>query len=349
MRPAAVRVGLFALAALGVLVAAVLLASGRWFAPTEKVQMRFEGSVFGLQVGAPVVLRGVRVGQVSTIGLAMTNAQGARQGLAVPVVAELDRSLLAGLAPPTQGAETSVVPLLVAQGLTATLASQSLLTGLLYVDLDFARPAGAVAPRAAHDGTLTEIPTRQAPLAALQSQLEGLDIAQVGRDVAAVAAALRRITDEPGATQALARASAAAQSLQALATRLERELPPMIGSARQALEASRVAVDRLAPAAERAAGEVATAAAATAAAASAARGTASSAEAALQSVRRAANELGAAAAQLRAVTADGSPMSQDATHALRDVSGAARALRELAESLERQPDALLRGRGATPD
>lgn len=340
MRPAALRVGLFALAALALLVAAVLLASGRWFAPTEKAQMRFEGSVFGLQPGAPVVLRGVRIGQVTAIGLATTTAAGAREGLAVPVMAELDHTLLHALAPPGHEASAPVVPLLVAQGLTARLASQSLLTGLLYVDLDFVRPAGgAPVARPPAAGAYTEIPTRQAPLAALQSQLEGLDIAQVGRDVAAVAAALRRITAEPGATQALARTAAAAEALQGLAQRLERDLPPLVASARQAAQASRGALERITPAAEQAAREVTTAA-------SQARGTAEAGTAALDAVRRAANELGAAASQLRETTGEDSALAQETARALRDVSAAARALRELAESLERQPDALLRGRSA---
>jgi paraquat-inducible protein B len=65
---------------------------------------------------------------------------------------------------------------LVAQGLTAQLSMQSLLTGLLYVDLDL-RPAGVVTatprPRTGRRRRgLPEIPTVANTIQALQKQLQ---------------------------------------------------------------------------------------------------------------------------------------------------------------------------------
>jgi paraquat-inducible protein B len=63
-------------------------------------------------------------------------------------------------------------------------------------------------------------------------------------------------------------------------------------------------------------------------------------------VKRAAAALGQAADTLRTAAADDSALRLNADRALQDVARAARALRELGELLERQPDALLRGRAA---
>ena len=69
--------GLFVVAGL-VLVFITLfsIAGGELFTRKERVVMYFGGSIYGLQVGAPVVFRGVRLGSVTTIGLTQDKARG---------------------------------------------------------------------------------------------------------------------------------------------------------------------------------------------------------------------------------------------------------------------------------
>lgn len=277
MRPAALRVGLFALAGLALIALALVTAGGRWFSPHERAVMRFQTSVYGLQIGAPVVLRGVQVGQVTAIGL----APGSGAGLSLPVTAEFDAGLLRPLleAPAAEGAGTApavlrkpreALPALIARGLVARLATQSLLTGLLYVDLDLAPapgtagtrpgapPASSPASGAAVQGQaaplakagqppaqaltadgLPLIPTLPTRLQTLQSQLEGLDLGQIGRDLAAVAAATREMLAAPKARQALTQTAEAAQALQQLARALQRDAGPLARSAQDTLAQAR--------------------------------------------------------------------------------------------------------------
>jgi paraquat-inducible protein B len=346
VRPAAWRVGLFTLAGLALLALAVVVVGGRWLAASERAVMRFENSVFGLQVGAPVVFRGVRLGQVGAIGLAPT----VDDAVAIPVTVEFDRALLRDLLGAAEPPPESTVAALVARGLVARLAMQSLLTGQLYVDLDLdaaraAAPAGiASVPGRPHEAAaagLPVIPTAPTRLQTLQAQLEGLDLAQVGRDLAAVATLSRRLLEGPDAARVLARTADAAQALERLVLRLEREVEPLSRSARDTLAESQRAMQALgqgalqvAQAASQAQQQVQALGAA---------GVPMAAE-----VERSAAELGRAAAALREAAAEDSALRLHADRALQDVARAARALRELGELIERHPDALLRGREAAP-
>ena len=344
MRGAAWRVGALALGGIVLLGLAIAAVGGQWFTPRDRAVMRFERSVYGLNVGAPVVLRGVRVGQVTAVGL----APAVGGGLAMPVTATFDRAMLRDLLGADAPADGPALPVLVQRGLVARLSTQSLLTGLLYVDLDLV-PGRAVAV-ATPAGTPLAIPTEATRLQTLQAQLEGLDLAQIGRDLAAVAGSARQLLGGPEARQLLQRSADAAAQLQQLAQALQQQLPPLARSAEATLADTRRTLAQLAPAVAHATGQVGTAAQQVSAAASQAQalaqGLSQAAPPALAEVQRAAAALGQAADTLREAAADDSALRLNADRALQDVARAARALRELGELLERQPDALLRGRAA---
>jgi len=350
MNGAAWRVGALALAGIVLLGLAVAAVGGQWFSPRDHAVMRFERSVYGLNVGAPVVLRGVRVGQVTAVGLAPAGAGG----LAMPVTAEFDRALLRDVLGADAPASGAALPLLIQRGLVARLATQSLLTGLLYVDLDLqpgrsmaAAPAAPAAPAAA-GAALPAIPTEATRLQTLQAQLEGLDLAQIGRDLAVVAASARQLLAGPEAQLLLRRSADAAGQLQQLAQALQQQLPPLARSAEATLADTRRHLATLAPAVAQATGQVGTAAQQVAAAASQAQALAQAGLPMVAEVQRASLALGQAAGALREAAADDSALRLNADRALQDVAGAARALRELGELLQRQPDALLRGRAVAP-
>jgi paraquat-inducible protein B len=333
------RVGLFALLGVALLLAAIV-GSTRWLAATEAARMRFDSSVFGLQVGAPVVFRGVRVGQVTAFGLAPLGPGG----VVVPVTAEFDRALLRELLGTPAAAPASPVAELVARGLVARLAMQSLLTGQLYVELDIdpARAGSAVTPVAAADAdSLPRIPTEPTRLQTLQAQLQGLDLAQIGQDLAVLARSASQLMAGPQPERVLARTADAAQALERLVRQLEREVGPLGESARQALAGTQRALVQVGQGAQRV-GD----------AANVLQGQARDVAQGLQpltaQLQRAAEELALAAVTLREATASDSNLRLGAERALQDVSRAARALRELSETVDAHPDLLLRGRGAAP-
>lgn len=378
IKGAAWRVGFFALLGLGLLALAVVLAGGHWFVPREAALMRFTTSVYGLQVGAPVVFRGVRLGQITAVELSPAGAAG----VTIPVKAEFERALLRTLA--GQGAAGSAAAMaghalvaeLVRRGLVARLATQSLLTGQLYVDLDIdparavaaagggsaavpGAPGAPVVPAASalanppRDASgLPVIPTAPSQLQSLQAQLEGLDLGQIGRDLAATTAALRQLFGGPEPARLLSRAADAAQSLQRLAERLEREAGPLSRAAQGALGEGQRAAQAVGQGATQAAQSAREAAQQVGAAASQAQAQIAALAAAgvpaLAQVQRSADTVAQAAEAVRALAGDDSATRAGVDRAMADVARAARSLRELAEMLERHPEALIRGRAGTP-
>ena len=331
----AFRVGLFLVLGIALLVTAVaVVLGGELFTSREAVLMRFSGSVYGLKVGSPVVFRGVNMGTVTSLGL----AQGSQAGsIEIPVTAVLNRDAVLQLGPP-QPSAVQAIRVLISQGLSARLANQSLLTGQLYVDLDL-RPSlvkpGQMAPGVA--GAVPDIPTLTSTTQALQAQLEGVDIKATLQDVAAIAQATRQILQDPQIKTTLDNAAKLSTELRALAQSLQREVKPLTGAAHTTLTQAGTAAGALAQAASRIA-QVAQRLDSTLAPESPL----------MQSFQATAKELGQTAASLRNTAGVDSELVNNLNRAATDVARAARQMGDLAELLERQPDALLRGRAVAP-
>ena len=100
--------------------------------------VEFDGSVHGLEVGAPVEFRGIKVGNVTHIHLQYNTAEG-RVRIPVTVAFEPQRVERAGLTAAEQSKPENVMRAmadLVGRGLRAQLRSQSLISGALFVAFD---------------------------------------------------------------------------------------------------------------------------------------------------------------------------------------------------------------------
>jgi paraquat-inducible protein B len=137
-----VAIGSFTLGAVLLLIIGILIFGGRnlFTSDTIRFVVFFESSLNGLEIGAPVKMQGVKIGQVREIGLLFDEEHGK---LYKPVVIEVFRDKLRGpddtvlTDAGTHKELKSVRDHLVGLGFRARLEMQSLLTGLLYVNLDF--------------------------------------------------------------------------------------------------------------------------------------------------------------------------------------------------------------------
>jgi len=143
MKPAALkfRIGVFMIAA-ATLFAGSLFFFGLTTVFDKKARFVsfFPESVRGLQVGSRVRFRGVMVGQVTDIRLSL----GAEvTGDGIPVIFEVDRNRLKSKLGVEQDLSSQkVYEDAIRDGISAKLDTESLLTGQLYVDLDF-RPGSS--------------------------------------------------------------------------------------------------------------------------------------------------------------------------------------------------------------
>jgi paraquat-inducible protein B len=157
-----VAIGGFTVGALALLLVAVFIFGGGRFLQTDKVHfvIFFDSSLNGLDIGAPVKMQGVKIGQVTEITLQIDPKA---TKIYKPVVIEIDRSTLTskeGKAFPkamTREEREENRDKLVAAGFRARLELQSLLTGLLYIDFDVHRDKPAVYTGIEYQGLL-ELP-----------------------------------------------------------------------------------------------------------------------------------------------------------------------------------------------
>ncbi|HEY8218614.1 MAG TPA: MlaD family protein [Methylobacter sp.] len=157
-----VAIGGFTVGALALLLVAVFIFGGGQFLHADKVRfvIFFDSSLNGLEIGAPVKMQGVKVGEVKEIVLQVDPKV---DKIYKPVVIEIDRNTLtssAGEAFPramTRKKREANRDSLVAAGFRARLEMQSLLTGLLYIDFDVHRDKPPVFTGLEYQGLL-ELP-----------------------------------------------------------------------------------------------------------------------------------------------------------------------------------------------
>lgn len=334
-------IGAFVLGGLALLVIAVaVFGSSRFFETTRVAVAYFDRSVAGLNEGAPVTFRGVRVGQVKNVALRVeTENLTAR----IPVYLEFQLNRIDWIG--DGGFDEEQIDRLIAKGLRAKLVPQSLVTGQLMVELNFEPETPA---RLIGGSDVPEIPTTDSDIQAFVSSLSTLPLKDM---IAAATQAVTRLNDILGNEDTAALAPTAVDTLQEyrrLAEDLRGRLGPLTEevseSARAATGGFRQAGDSL----RRIEGEMTT-----------------TLETVRQTVRLLKDEVTPLAQDLRTTSgaatgafrqaektlesADrtldpGSAAQRDLRRALEEFAGAARAVRELAEKLERNPNALITGK-----
>jgi paraquat-inducible protein B len=141
----------------------------------QTYQLVFKESVRGLLPGAPVELRGIRIGEVSDVRaqIDMKTAQ-----FSVPVTIELDPQRLGvqviGQLPPAEqaAARRRVIDSLIAHGVRAQLRTGNLLTGATFVAFDFFPDAKPVTVDWSQKPV--QLPTKRGELQSAEAKVEDI-------------------------------------------------------------------------------------------------------------------------------------------------------------------------------
>jgi paraquat-inducible protein B len=168
-------IGAFVLVAIALVLTAVLvLTGGDWFERRDRFALYVPGSVRGLNRGAAVTFRGIKIGEVAGVTALLTGKPD--PVIQIEVVIEFVGDVLKappGVPHPLENLTTAdQAKVLIARGIRGRLMSQSLLTGQKYVDFDFlpAEPArlSGLNPR------YPELPTTPTGLERMGERVEDL-------------------------------------------------------------------------------------------------------------------------------------------------------------------------------
>ncbi len=298
--------------------AVVVFGSGRLFRDTSPFISFFEGSVAGLNIGAPVKFRGIEVGEVTAVLLDLPGLGRPGVDVRMIVIYELDREQVERMGGSARLDDPFALDTLLALGIRAELATESLVTGQKYIALDL-DPENPVESEPVPGAPHPEIPTVNSGLARIEEEIYGI-IAELG--AVQLDALVNSATDAFSEIAALAATPQLSEAIE--------ELPATISHLNETvsdLQAFLANVDSsLAPIRE---GFLATTERATST---------------MDQLETTLRDVGVVLQDVGSVLQPQSPLFVRFERAMVDLSAASRALRTLADYLERNPSALLRGR-----
>jgi paraquat-inducible protein B len=217
--------------------------SGRMFERRYRFVCYFPGSVNGLKVGSAVKYRGVPLGEVTGMRIRFEQPESDPR---IPVFVEVSGKRLRELGAP-KAATSQIAKELIDRGLRARLESESLLTGQLYVNLEWLpdTPAHLLA-----GGGYPEIPTVATPMeeaitsvTGLLAQLKELDLAGTMRSLSSAIEGVNRLVNKPSVARTLAELPSTVAAVRRLVEDLNAGLGKL-GPSLQAMVGARGSLER---------------------------------------------------------------------------------------------------------
>jgi len=290
------------------------------YAEKARWLLHFKGSVRGLTVGSPVEFRGIRIGQVLDINL---EYDAEDKTFKIPVLVEVEPERIKIIGEKDMSDRKKMNDFMVEQGLRAQLNTGSLITGQLFVELDFHPDAPPA--KINWEGRYPEIPTIPAPmqeittsLTQLLKKLEKLPIEQIGSDLQDTVQGAKQLVASAELQEAVANLNQTLKQAQQFAAALNQAVAPELKSAVSSLNETLKHTRQLAQNFD--SGVV--------------------------------PELGATLQQaqstlkaLNGTVSKDSPLYYELMRVFKELSEAARSIRVMADYLERNPDALIYGKG----
>ncbi|MEN8178630.1 MAG: MlaD family protein [Pseudomonadota bacterium] len=337
-------IGLFVLISLLLGVGAIFYLGGDLLSDrSSRLILYFEGDVRGLQIGSPVTLRGVKIGQVEAMSISYN---GKDRTFSIPVIISVDQARL-GFKRKYEGTSGKrLLNRMIEQGLRAKLYSQSLVTGKMEIELTY-QPATPV--RLMNTNTeYPEIPTIPSNLEKISTALEEMPLEKMIRRITEILDGIDRVLSESDIPNLLTEMTQVIHRLDQITSGLEKSIPELTSGGQEVVNESLGIVkdlkQNLGPLTEewtRLAAD--------------SRGlvgnmdrqlpqafeswdtTLAKGESAFQSLQT-------SATSANEFLRDDSLLQAELVKTLRELSAAARSIRIMSEYLERHPEALLRGK-----
>jgi len=301
-----------------------LIGSLKSFNSRKTFVVYFKGSVNNLNVGAKVKWKGVPVGQVSDVRIRWNQDVFSTE---IPVFVEIDMDRLG-----MELDDPAELKKEIAAGLRARLEMESLISGMLYIQLNYVKNPDKPTFHE-KDPVYPELPAAPSPfdelgdlafkiaynvgsidfkrisdninlsLEKLNRVLDDLDTAGISRSVKSAANSVTSLAGSPKINELLDNASLTMTSIRNLSASLEEMSKPLPGDVAELSSRAQKTLD----------------------------------------------SIDATAVQIRAAVSEDSETIVKLNEALSEMSAAARSAKELADFLERNPNALITGKDTRPE
>ena len=341
------RIGAFIVGAMVLtVVGIVVFGSGTFFKERQRYVLFFKGGVTGLDLGAPVKLKGVTIGTVKDIrivfdpdDLSLFNRVIIETAPGNLIISEKLRDDQIQ----TDEEYEALVNRLIDNGLRAKLVLQSFLTGKVFVSLDFFPDTPLNLLGIEED--IQELPTIPSDLEAFAKIFDQINFEELADKLTNIIDGIEEVVTAPEIMETVRSAASTMQSFGRLADNLDTRTDALTVSLDQTLTDARKLLADLEPLTDEFAG-----------AAVDARRLLQNLDKQVEPLVADLEETAAAAqdtlkeakvlfADLQEITGENSPLLYRADDALSELAAAARALRFLAEFLAQHPESLLHGRG----
>ena len=275
-----------------------------------RYELVYDASVKGLDEGSPVTLKGVQIGEVVSVKARFY--KGSTTPLNAVVI-----DVYPGRVEFDEGIQEGLVDLLVSKGLGAKLKLQSLLTGLLYIEVDFynSEPRTILV-----DTDYPQIPTVPSDMEKLNDFSE-VDLVSMAKDMQQTIANIREFTDSDEFKELPAGINSTVQNLEAL-TGTE-DFQQLASNMNETLVAVQLASSKMGTNADSAGKRM---------------------DEAMASMQKAMGTMKGAAETVNDYLQPDSPMVYKLSESLNSLDNAARSVEQLATMLEQQPNSILTGR-----
>jgi len=319
-RASSTLIGTFVVGAIALAVTAfLLLGDVGLFQDREKVVMYFTGTVNGLNKGAPVNIRGVKVGTVIDINIKFHPLDG---DFLIPVIVQFEpdavQNVRAMQVPdPDEGRLRYMIEKL---GLRAKLRLQSILTSQMSIQLDY-YPDTEI--HYYGDGKMPEIPTIPMAMEKLSEQLQELPVEQILSDITSSLSAISKIVSSPEIMETINTVNETFRTVDELAGNINNNLQSLADNTNKTLKS----IDDLAQDVNRNVQPLA-----------------DNATRVLLDAQQALREAESLLKNTKQLLNEDSPQIYNLNVALEEIVNAARAIRIFAETIERQPETLFRGK-----
>ena len=231
-------IGTFVVSAVILAIAGIIiLGSGKIFKETVKYVLYFENSINGLNKGSAVVWKGVKIGSVISITI---NANAEDLSIRIPVIIEIDPEKIKIKDPKHHYNTEKQLERMIKHGLKAQLQMQSLVTGMLMVDLDF-RPDVPI-KLVDTDNIYPEIPTSPSTMQSLAKQFSKFPFEDMLKKIQAIITGVEKVTTSPEILEGIHSMNQTIKDARKVIKRVDSNIDVLADSIRKAAEATTITV-----------------------------------------------------------------------------------------------------------